>query len=45
MDKASYYDNKFKYGQFEGPDSVVRKVAVGIIQNKLDNFMKGRANE
>ena len=31
MEKASFYDIKFKHGEFEGPESVVRKVAVGII--------------
>lgn len=31
MEKACFYDDKFKYGEFEGPKSVVRKVAVGII--------------
>ena len=45
MEKASFYDNKFKYGMFEGADSVVRKVAVGIIKNRLENHKKGRANE
>ena len=33
MQKAEYYDNRFKYGEFEGPDAVVRKVAVGIVKN------------
>ena len=33
MQKASYYDNKYKYGEFERPDSIVRKVAVGIVKN------------
>lgn len=33
ISKAIFYDDKFKYGDFEGEDSVVRKVAVGIIKN------------
>ena len=33
MKKAEFYDNKFKYGEFEPKDAVVRKVATGIILN------------
>ncbi len=33
MQKAMFYDNKFKYGEYEGPDSVVCKVAIGIVKN------------
>ena len=45
MDKAGFYDRKFKYGQSEEPDSVVRKVAVGIIKNRIESQRKGRILE
>ena len=28
IDKATFYNNKFKYGDFEGDDSIVRRAAV-----------------
>ena len=37
MDKAGFYDRKFKYGQSEEPEAVVRKVAVGIIKNRIES--------
>ena len=45
MKKAEFYDHKFKYGEFEGPSSVVRKVAVGIVKNRIDMVQKGRQRE
>ena len=36
MQKATFYDNKFKYGESEDADSIVRKVAVGIIKKGLN---------
>lgn len=42
MQKANYYDNKFKYGEFETADAVVRKVAVGIVKNQIENQRAGR---
>lgn len=45
MSKAIFYDEKFKYGDFEGEDSVVRKVAVGIVKNSIESFMAGRQKE
>ena len=45
MQKAVFYDNKFQYGEFEGPDAVVRKVAVGIIKNQIESYKKGRVKE
>ena len=33
MSKANFYDSKYTQGLFEGPDSVVKKVAVGIVRN------------
>ena len=35
---------KYKHGEFEGPESVVRRVAVGIINNKLADYKAGRSN-
>ena len=45
MNKAEFYDHKFKYGEFEGPSAVVRKVAVGIVKNRIDMVQKGRQRE
>ena len=45
MQKANYYDNKFKYGEFETADAVVRKVAVGIVKNQIENQKTGRMKE
>ena len=45
MQKASYYDNKYKYGEFEAEDAVVRKVAVGIVKNQIEGQKTGRAKE
>ena len=28
IEKAEFYDNKYKQGGHEGPDSIVRKVAI-----------------
>ena len=33
MTKATFYDRKFTEGLFEGPSSVVYKVAVNIVKN------------
>ena len=44
MAKANFYDRKFTEGIFEGPDSVVKKVAVNIIKNKVENIRLGRFN-
>lgn len=45
MEKAAFYDDKFKYGNYEGPEAVVRKVAVGIIKNRIESKEKGRQKE
>ena len=45
MQKANYYDDKFKYGEFEPKDAVVRKVAVGIIKNQIENDKQGRVKD
>mmetsp|Transcript_30832 Transcript_30832/g.40957 ORF Transcript_30832/g.40957 Transcript_30832/m.40957 type:complete len:161 (-) Transcript_30832:486-968(-) len=45
MTKANFYDEKFQLGLFEGHDSVVRKVAVGIIKNQIENIRAGRTKE
>lgn len=45
MQKANYYDNKYKYGEFETADAVVRKVAVGIVKNQIEDQKTGRAKE
>ena len=45
LKKSKFYDAKFKFGDFEGEDSVVRKVAVGIIRNRIANKELGRDRE
>lgn len=45
IDKATFYNNKFKYGDFEGDDSIVRRAAVGIITNRIEMLEKGHMNE
>ena len=45
IQKAIFYDTKFKYGEFEGKDSVVRKVAVGIILHQIDKMEKDHTKE
>ena len=45
MAKASFYDKKFHDGLFEGPESVVRRQAIGIIKNQIENRRAGRETE
>ena len=44
MDKAAYYDRKFKNGECEEPQAVIRRAAVGIIKNRIQDKVKGRQN-
>ena len=37
IEKAAFYDEKFKLGDYEGPEAVVRKVAVGIVKNRIES--------
>ena len=45
IDKATFYSNKFKYGNFEGEDSVVRRAALSIIINRIEMLEKGHPRE
>ena len=45
IEKAIFYDSKFRFGDFEGEDSVVRKEAVRIFNNKIDLMEKGKTKE
>ena len=44
IQKSKYYDNKYKLGEFEGPNAVVRQAAVSLIKNKIEEIKNGTIN-
>ena len=41
IQKSKYYDKKYKLGEFEGPNAVVRQAAVSLIKNKIEEIKNG----
>ena len=42
LKKAKFYNDKVVFGDIEGPDSIIRKVAISILKTKIERKVNGQ---